>query len=242
MWRRAKHLVTEYLENISRKALEDYQQLVREYIKGKTGVYALYRGDRLKYVGLATDLRTRLRMHLTDRHAQSWDKFSVYLTGDDKHLRELEALVLRIAGPKENRIRTRFKKAKNLRPQLKKDIAWFQRQERDEILGIVEEYIPRKPRKKTRRKKQDYQEREASLKPYINIKHGYFKIFANWKGKTYTAVVVKSGHIKFNGITFSSPSRAAMEIVNHEIDGWHFWRYKDPKTGELVPLDNLRRK
>jgi hypothetical protein len=45
--------VVEYLENVSRKALEDYQQLIREYVKGKNGVYALYHGNRLRYVGLA---------------------------------------------------------------------------------------------------------------------------------------------------------------------------------------------
>ena len=104
MAKRSKQLVSEYLENISRKALHKYQPLIREYVKGKKGVYALYRGYRLKYVGLATDLRKRLRRHLRDRHAHSWDKFSVYLTKSDEHLRELEALVLRIAAPRENRV------------------------------------------------------------------------------------------------------------------------------------------
>ena len=44
------------------------------------GVCVFYRGGRLKYVGLAANLRGRLNNHLTDRNAQSWDKFSVYLT------------------------------------------------------------------------------------------------------------------------------------------------------------------
>jgi len=43
-------LVIEFLENVSRTALEEYQQIIREYIKGKNGIYALYRGNRLKYV------------------------------------------------------------------------------------------------------------------------------------------------------------------------------------------------
>ena len=46
----------------------------------KKGVYALYPGDRLKYGGLAANLRGRLNNHLMDRHAQSGDKFSLYLT------------------------------------------------------------------------------------------------------------------------------------------------------------------
>jgi hypothetical protein len=89
MAKKSKPLVIEHLENISRKALEKYQPIITEYVKGKKGVYALYKGERLKYVGLAGNLRSRLSTHLRDRHAQSWDKFSVYLTEDDEHLREL---------------------------------------------------------------------------------------------------------------------------------------------------------
>ena len=87
MAKRSRHLVVQHLENISRTALEKYQKIIREYIKDKKGVYALYRRDKLKYVGLATDLRIRLKTHLTDRHAQTWDKFSIYLTENDEHLR-----------------------------------------------------------------------------------------------------------------------------------------------------------
>ena len=104
----SKQLVVQHLENISRKALEKYKPIIRDYVKGKKGVYVLYKGDRLKYVGLATNLRQRLNNHLIDRHAQTWDKFSVYLTKDDEHLRELEALVIRIAAPKENRQKAKF--------------------------------------------------------------------------------------------------------------------------------------
>ena len=37
MTKRSKPLVFEHLENISRKALEDYQILIREYVKGEKG-------------------------------------------------------------------------------------------------------------------------------------------------------------------------------------------------------------
>ena len=52
----------------------------REFVKMEKGVCVFYRGGRLKYVGLAANLRGRLNNHLTDRNAQSRDKFSVYLT------------------------------------------------------------------------------------------------------------------------------------------------------------------
>ena len=78
-------LVSQHLENISRTALEKYQNILKEYVKGRHGVYALYSKGHLYYVGLASNLRNRLKSHLTDRHAQTWDSFSVYLTINDSH-------------------------------------------------------------------------------------------------------------------------------------------------------------
>jgi hypothetical protein len=43
-------LVSQYLENISREALEKYQDIVRQYVRRRQGVYALYRRGKLHYV------------------------------------------------------------------------------------------------------------------------------------------------------------------------------------------------
>jgi hypothetical protein len=56
-------LVCQHLENISRRALENYQNIIKEYVKGLHGVYALYRKNNLCYVGLASNLRNRLTTH-----------------------------------------------------------------------------------------------------------------------------------------------------------------------------------
>ena len=93
-----KPLVSQHLENISRQALEKYQNVVRRYVRRRQGVYALYRRGKLYYVGLASNLRSRLAHHLRDRHRDSWDRFSVYLTIGDSHLKELESLILRYGG------------------------------------------------------------------------------------------------------------------------------------------------
>ncbi len=77
--------------------------MIRQYVRRRQGVYALYRGRKLYYVGLASNLRSRLRHHLKDRHQDSWDTFSVYITISDGHLRELEALILRIIKPPGNK-------------------------------------------------------------------------------------------------------------------------------------------
>ena len=73
-------LVTQYLENVSREMLGMYPQLITGIVGERNGVYALYKGDKLYYVGLAKDLHQRLGQHLKNQHAKAWDSFSVYLT------------------------------------------------------------------------------------------------------------------------------------------------------------------
>ena len=72
-----RQLVCQHLENLSRVALEKYQDIIRDYVRHRHGIYALYRKDRLYYVGLAANLRSRLTAHLRDRHAGTWDRFSI---------------------------------------------------------------------------------------------------------------------------------------------------------------------
>lgn len=77
-------LVCQHLEHISVRALDQYQQIIRAYVRQREGVYALYKKRRLYYVGLASDLKWRLGAHLKDRHKEKWDSFSVYLTVNDR--------------------------------------------------------------------------------------------------------------------------------------------------------------
>jgi predicted GIY-YIG superfamily endonuclease len=110
MPRTRKHLslVSEYLENISRDALENHQNVIRAYVQRRQGVYALYRKGKLYYVGLAKDLRGRLTAHVRDRHGESWDRFSVYFTigvvlqvsNADKFVAERRSCVLRLPNRK----------------------------------------------------------------------------------------------------------------------------------------------
>jgi predicted GIY-YIG superfamily endonuclease len=81
-------LVSQHLENISHEALSKYQDVIRSYVRGHQGIYALYRKNELYYVGLAGNLRSRLKSHLRDRHKKLWDRFSVYLTIGDSHLKD----------------------------------------------------------------------------------------------------------------------------------------------------------
>lgn len=116
------NLVCQYLENISREALEKHQNIIKNYVRKRHGVYALYRKNKLYYVGLASNLRNRLRHHLRDRHAGAWDSFSVYFTVGGQHLHELETLLLRIIDRKGNRTRGKFGKAEDLQRKLRNDL------------------------------------------------------------------------------------------------------------------------
>ena len=128
-------LVCQHLENISRDALERHQDIIRNYVRGRQGVYALYRGDRLYYVGLAKNLRMRLATHMRNRHGQSWDRFSVYLTIGDRTLRELEALLLRIVKPKGNNQKGKFAKSEDLKRRLGHDVRVHYQNEMRSLLG-----------------------------------------------------------------------------------------------------------
>jgi len=51
---KVNNIVCQYLESISRKALERYQKVIKRYVRDRHGVYALYRKNKLYYVGLAS--------------------------------------------------------------------------------------------------------------------------------------------------------------------------------------------
>jgi len=47
----------------------------------------------------------------------------------------------------------------------------------------------------------------------------------------------------YNNQVFRSPSAAGMAVQNGlPVNGWRFWKYKDPDTGKELPLDRLRHK
>src|SRR5664279_3846266 len=73
--RKVDSVVSAFLENISGTVLERYPRIIRALIQGRSGVYALYKGEKLYYIGLAGNLRGRVKTHLKDRHARRWDRF-----------------------------------------------------------------------------------------------------------------------------------------------------------------------
>jgi hypothetical protein len=227
-------LVSQYLERVSYKALERYQDLLRDFTRRRNGVYALYRGDRLYYVGLARDLRGRVNQHLKNRHRGAWDRFSMYLTIGDDHVRELESLVLRIVRPKGNKQIGKFKRAEDLRRALR-------RKAKQESEREIEDLFPRKMIGK--RAKGKRASRGESGRPVLAaFPNRPSRLRASFKGKRFRARVLRSGAISVKGTRFNSPSMAAYHVIGRKraINGWWFWHY-ERAPGDWIRLKELRR-
>jgi len=227
-------LVSQYLERVSYKALERYQDLLKDFTRRRNGVYALYRGDRLYYVGLARDLRRRVNQHLKNSHRGAWDRFSMYLTIGDEHVRELESLVLRIVRPKANKQIGKFKRAEDLRRTLRRKAKQKNQQE-------IEELFPRKMIGKGAKGKRA--SRDESGRPVLAaFPNRPSRLRASLKGKKFRARVLRNGSISVRGQRFKSPSMAAYHVIGRKraINGWWFWHY-ERAPGDWVRLKELRR-
>lgn len=225
-------LVCQHLENISRDALEKYQDIIREHVRHRQGVYALYRRGKLYYVGLASNLRSRLAHHLKDRHGESWDRFSVYLTIGDSHLRELESLLLRIVKPPGNKVKGKFAKSEDIRRRFGRAIRTRMNLELSDLLGRKCRVEPAKPKFK------QIEGKKPVLSEYITRP---MRLRARFKGKTVAARVRRNGVVSVNGKTFNSPSlAAAFACGRRTCNGWAFWQY-ERAPGDWVALDKLRK-
>jgi hypothetical protein len=80
------------------------------------GVYILYKGDELYYVGKATRLMSRLHDHankVTDEYYAHWDYFSAFVLADtitnpEQKLAELESILIAAMPRATNRANPRF--------------------------------------------------------------------------------------------------------------------------------------
>jgi Restriction Enzyme Adenine Methylase Associated len=225
----ANSFVREYLERVSWKVLDAYRPVIRGMIRGHAGVYALYKGEKLYYVGLASNLMSRVNHHLKDRHKGKWERFSVYLTTDDDHIRPLEALVLRVVDPSGNRVKGRLRGAHDLARVLKRRIEDRARDEAATLLGG--RYVSYRRKIRARRTR-------GSL-VLAGLVEKRLLLVAHYKGKRYRASLRRNGQISYKGKVFSSPSSVARLILGRAANGWHFWHYRNPK-GDWVRLAELK--
>lgn len=234
---RTRNLVLGYIERISSQVFSDFPKELTNLAGKQHGVYALYKGDRLYYVGLATNLRNRIRGHLRGPHRGKWDRFSLYLVRKAGHIRELESLILKIADPTGNKMMGRLPRAHNLRRKLDASVKKAQDEKRKrlfEVKGVRGKKAP----KSGRRQRKVAARGEPPLGPYVSKG---FTLRGTYKGKVYRAHVrAGTGKVNYDGVLYNSPSLAGQAVKGRACNGWKFWRYRNDKGG-WVQLDELRK-
>lgn len=228
--RKPRDLLSNRLEKVSKDIFKKHYPLITELIGDSPGIYALYDGNDLYYVGKSTELRKRVRQHLRDRHLASWTHFSLYLVRREEHIHEMESLLVRIANPKGNRVVPRGNSTGALVKTLKRLIRQRQMDELDALFGS------RKRQAKPRIKK--HGNHPASL---VGLVSKRALLFRQYKGRDYTAKLNSKGKITFNGKTYSTPTGAAKAVIgaNRAVSGWVFWYIKDA-DGNWIRLEDYR--
>ncbi|MFC1595592.1 hypothetical protein ACFL3X_01620 [Gemmatimonadota bacterium] len=239
---KARPLLVGHLERISSKVFSDYPKQVTDLVGQKHGVYALYKGPKLYYVGLASNLRNRVKHHLRDKHAGKWDKFSLYLVRRTAHVKEIESLVIRIADPTGNTSSGHLPHVDDLKNEL---LAGVQDAQQKKLKVIFGEKVTRKrgPQQKTGDKRAQPSKRNtisSHIPPLAQYISEGFEIRASNKGNMYTARVHKNGQICYEGELYNAPSFAGRLLLGRSVNGWTFWKYKNSE-GNWVKLDELRK-
>lgn len=225
-----QRLVVQHLEKVSGRILEEYPDVIREFIRKKGGVYALYRKEQLYYVGLANNLMARLKTHLRDRHRGVWDRFSVYLTLRDGHIKELESMLIRIVGPRGNKLGGRFVRSQNLLLYLNRTMSEADADRRASLIGGHVALRRRRAKGKKARGAgalHGLVDRRLPLRAYRGKKE-------------FRASLRRDGRINYKNRLFDTPNSAARVALGKPVSGWSFWRYRNSKK-EWVPLKNLKR-
>ncbi len=223
-----RSLVTKKLENVSKELFRKHYDLITDLVSNSHGIYALYDGNDLYYVGKSTDLRKRVRHHLRDKHYASWTHFSLYLVRNEDHIHEIESLLIRIANPKGNSLIPKSNKGSTLLKQLKLMVKQKHKKELDDMFG---------ENGRNKSKKKSGLKHPKTLDGLVSKNTALFK---EYKGKEYKAVLTPKGIIKIGNKTFQTPTAAAKSIVDRTaVNGWNFWYIKDA-SGEWVRLGEYR--
>lgn len=122
----SKKLPSEIIEN------PVFKKRIKEIMKGYSGIYALYRKDKLYYVGLTTDLFRRINWHLKDRHAGKWDSFVIFRIKRVDYLRDIETLVTHLVRVPGARVKGRVPRDADINRILKE----IMREHSQEMKGI----------------------------------------------------------------------------------------------------------
>lgn len=79
-------------------------------MRGYAGIYALYNGPKLYYVGLTKNLFGRIRSHRKDRHIKRWDSFVIFRIKRVNYLKDIETLLTHLVTAPGNRVKGKVPK------------------------------------------------------------------------------------------------------------------------------------
>jgi hypothetical protein len=101
-------LVKGYLEKVDIEVFEYLYNEFRKLLGGSSGIYALYKGNTLYYVGISEHLLWRVWRHAVYEKGK-WDNVSFFVIEKHKYCKDIETVFLRIQKPKGNASRGQFK-------------------------------------------------------------------------------------------------------------------------------------
>ena len=224
--KKSKGIFKESLESISKKLFSEHAEIILELIGDSSGIYALYDDNELYYVGRASNLKRRINQHLKDRHDSQWTHFSLFLIKRDDYIGDIESLLIRIAEPVGNRVRPKGRDSKQMVKKLK---SLLNKKHRDNVKELIAGRTTRitKIIKKVRRE----------IKGYVQKRTPIYKTY---KGIEHKAILTPAGTIIYKNKKYSSPTEAAMQVVDRKaVNGWYFWMIKNSK-GEWVRLGEYK--
>ena len=96
-----------------------FKQGLQEITRGFSGIYLLYKRDKLYYIGLAKNLYWRLLGHTKNKNRGKWDSFAIFRVGRVRYLKDIESLLLRAARPPGNSVSGHFHRDADLTKVLK---------------------------------------------------------------------------------------------------------------------------
>jgi hypothetical protein len=163
-----------------------------------------------------------------NRHGKSWDRFSIYLTIRDQHLREIEALLLRIANPPGIKQRGRLAQSSDMRRRIEKAIHERQYSEVSSLFG--------------RRTTPVEEPEQVSLgdERLIRLLSQGGRIRGTLKNRTFRARIRRNGQVVFKGKRYNSLSFAAFAALRRPTNGWWFWQV-ERGPGDWVRLEKIRK-
>jgi hypothetical protein len=178
------------------------------------------------------DVYTRILATGTQKR---WDNFSVYLTVRDQHLREIEAILLRIGKPRGNGPAGRLAQSLNLWGRVNKAVAAKHAHERRALL-------PKNGRLAVARKKvrpREGAKAEASAQLSKLFPNGT-KLRATLKGQSFKGRLRADGSVRTGGKLYKSLSASASALCGRSANGWSFWQ-AEQTHGVWMRLTRLRK-